>query len=356
MIKMDIKHNKPTITESDILAVTEVLQSGYIAQGDKVSEMETLLSMYSGIPFSVAVSNGTTAIYLALYACGIGKGDEVIIPTYVCSALLNAIFMLKAKPILVDVNETDFNISWDSVFARINVKTKAVIVPHIHGMPSQIANNLPSNIVVIEDCATALKSYIEGKHVGNKGSLSIYSFYATKYVTSGQGGFVCSRHLPLIEKVKDYRDFDCCSRYIPRFNFQMTDMQAALGVSQLKSVQKFSDRRKQIAIKYQQICDKYNVDYQKPSTNSIMYNNYRFIIKLEQVRRDIVMHGLKRQGIDCIIPIDNYELLHNYLYLSKTNFPIAERLSATTLSLPIYPSLTDEQVEYILIKLKQYLS
>lgn len=356
MIKMNIKHNKPTITEEDILAVNEVLQSGYIAQGNKVAEMEFLLSKYSKIPFSVAVSNGTTAIYLALYACDIGEGDEVIIPTYVCSALLNAIFMLKAKPVLVDVNETDFNISWNDVFNRINVKTKAILVPHIHGMPSQIASDLPSNIVIIEDCGTALGSYIENEHVGNRGSLSIFSFYATKYATSGQGGSVCSHYPQLIEKVIDYRNFDCCDRYIPRFNFQMTDMQAALGISQLRRIQIFSDRRKQIAIKYQLICDKYNVDYQRSSVNTISYNNYRFIIKLEETRRNAVMLGLKQKGISCIVPIEGYELLHNYLHLSKTDFSTAEKLAATTLSLPIYPSLNDEQIEYILTNLKQYLS
>lgn len=353
---MNIEHNKPTIAEEDVLAVTEVLQSGYIAQGNKVAEMEALLSKYSEIPFSVAVSNGTTAIYLALYACDIGEGDEVIIPTYVCSALLNAIFMLKAKPVLVDVNETDFNISWHDVSNRISVKTRAIIVPHIHGMPSQIANDLPSNIVIIEDCATALGSYIENKHVGNRGFLSIFSFYATKYATSGQGGFVCSHYRQLIEKVMDYRNFDCCNCYIPRFNFQMTDLQAALGISQLKRIQMFSDRRKQIAIKYQQICDKYNVDYQKPSADSISYNNYRFIIKLEQIRRNMVMSSLRQKGIDCIVPIEDYELLHNYLHLPKTDFLTAEKLAATTLSLPIYPSLNDEQIDYILMNLKQYLS
>lgn len=356
MIKLEISHNKPTVTEDDILAVTEVLQSGYIAQGDKVAEMEDLLSKYSGIPFSVAVSNGTTALYLALYACGISEGDEVIIPTYVCSALLNAIFMHKAKPVLVDVNETDFNISWSEVFSRISVKTKAIIVPHIHGMPSQIACGLPSNITIIEDCATALKSCIDGKHVGNKGSLSIFSFYATKYATSGQGGLVCFHQPQFIEKVIDYRDFDCCNHYIPRFNFQMTDMQAALGVSQLQNIQNFSDRRKWIAIRYQQFFDEYNVDYQKPSSNAISYNNYRFIIKLDQERRNTVMSGLKRQGVDCIVPIEDYELLHNYLHLPKTDFPVAERIAATTLSLPIYPLLSDEQLEYILTNLKQYLS
>lgn len=353
---MDIKHNKPTIAEEDVLAVLEVLQSGYIAQGCKVAEMEALLSKYSEIPFSVAVSNGTTAIYLALYACDIGEGDEVIIPTYVCSALLNAIFMLNAKPVLVDVNETDFNISWNDVFDKINVKTKAIIVPHIHGMPSQIASNLPSNIAVIEDCATALGSYIENEPIGKRGTLSIFSFYATKYATSGQGGFVCSHYPQLIEKVIDYRDFDCCSRYIPRFNFQMTDMQAALGISQLKRIQMFFDRRKQIAFKYQQICDMYNIDYQRSYTNTISYNNYRFIIKLEKTRRNEVMSGLKQKGINCIIPIEDYELLHNYLHLPKTDFPTAEKLAATTLSLPIYPSLNDEQIEYVLTNLKQYLS
>lgn len=157
-----IQHNKPFFDQNDQQAVIKALQAGYVAQGNEVESFEKELASYVGCKHSILVNSGTTAIYLALYALGVGKDDEVVLPTYVCSALLNAIYMIGAKPSLVDVKDEDFNINWNLVDEKLTSKTKAILVPHIHGMPSSIPGSKFQRIPIIEDCATALGSKMGG--------------------------------------------------------------------------------------------------------------------------------------------------------------------------------------------------
>ena len=170
---MIIPHNKPSLSNSEIIAVTDVLRSSFIAQGNKVVEFENNISGYVNVPYCTVFNSGTTSLYMALYALGIKEGDEIILPTYVCTALLNAIFLHRAIPVLTDVNPEDYNINWGQVETKINVRTKAIIVPHVHGMPGIIPSPVINNIPVIEDCATAISSKLDGKHVGAFGTLSV---------------------------------------------------------------------------------------------------------------------------------------------------------------------------------------
>ncbi len=342
----------------DQAAVLEVLNSGYVAQGTEVESFEQELSAFTGIPYSVLVNSGTTAIYLALYALNVGKDDEVVLPTYVCSALLNAIHMIGAKPVLVDVNDQDFNIDWEKVDDKINSNTKAIIVPHIHGVPTYVPGSEYRGVPIIEDCATAIGSYIKNdkgayEHVGNKAELSITSFYATKFCAMGYGGFVMLKRKELANIVLKYREFDCVEEYKPRFNFQVSDLNAALGRSQLKKVKNFLERRKSIRERYDEIFDKKGIERQSLAVEGT-YNNYRFIVRLAESERERLSSHLSGKGIKTIIPIKTYELLHNYLKLSSEDYPIAERIAKTTLSIPIYPALTDSEIDYIVQTIKAF--
>lgn len=353
-----IPHNKPLFDQQDQAAVVEVLNSGYVAQGREVESFEQKLSAFTGIPYSVLVNSGTTAIYLALYALNVGKDDEVILPTYVCSALLNAINMIGSKPVLVDVKELDFNIDWDKVDDKINTRTKAIIVPHIHGVPSYVPGTEYKGVPIIEDCATAVGSYVKKDggsyvHVGNIAELGITSFYATKFCAMGYGGFVMSKSKRYADLVLNYREFDCVEEYQPRFNFQVSDLNAALGRSQLKKVTSFLDRRQYIRKRYDEVFDQKGIVRQSSSVEA-RYNNYRYIIRLAESDRERFSSYLLEKGIKTIIPIETYELLHNYLKLSLKEYSIAENIAKTTLSIPIYPALTDSEIDYIVQTIKAF--
>lgn len=352
-----IQHNKPYFDQYDEDAVIAALKSGYIAQGREVELFERELSAYTNIHHSILLNSGTTAIYLALYALNVVRGDEVILPTYVCSALLNAIHMIGALPVLVDVNDTDFNIDWNRVDEKLSTKTKAILVPHIHGMPSLVPGSCYKNVPIIEDCATAIGSYKyanqEKEHVGAVADISITSFYATKFCAMGYGGFVMTKSDELAERVLEYREFDCVEEYEPRFNFQVSDLNAALGRSQLKKVDSFLKRRKQIAARYDEVFNQKGIERQT-STINCQYNNYRYIIRLKEAEVNKLSTYLYNKGIKTIIPIESYELLHNYLKLSPLEYPVAENIAKTTLSMPIYPALQDEEVDLIVKAISEY--
>lgn len=353
-----IQHNKPYFDIADKNIVAAVLQSGYVAQGEEVEYFEHELSSYVKCGHSILVNSGTTALYLALYALRVSKGDEVILPTYVCSALLNSIYMIGAIPKIVDVNEDDFNIDWKEVDIKLNSRTKAIMVPHIHGMPSFVPSEKYNGVPIIEDCATALGSKVHLRgggilHVGNIADISVMSFYATKFCAMGYGGFVMTKNKELADRVIGYREFDCVEEYHPRFNFQVSDLNAGLGRSQLRKVDAFLERRKQIAARYDDVFNQKGIERQT-SMIDCQYNNYRYIIRLKEAEVNKLSTYLYNKGIKTIIPIETYELLHNYLKLSPTSCPVAEKIAKTTLSMPIYPALKDDEIEYIVNTIKEY--
>lgn len=358
-MKKLIPHNKPTLGKEEISAIEEVIKIGWIVEGKKVEKFEDVFCKYIGLPLhhAVALSNGTSALYLALKVLGVENGDEVIAPTYVCSAVLNAIYMAGARPILVDVDKTDFNISYQDIIGKINNETKAIILPHTFGVPAdiiQIIENL--SIPVIEDCAVALGSKIENQHVGILGDIGIFSFYASKVITTGQGGMLVSKNPENVKKARAYREFDCQKVYYPRFNFQMTDVQAAMGLQQLRKLNVFLNNRREIAGYYIDICKNKGWNFQRAKNSHYFQNWYRFVLQLEnnKIVEKLRFH-LKRHGIETIIPIENWELLHNYLKFDSKAFKNAEEIAQNTLSLPIYPKLVDDDsLEVVLMSLKEF--
>src|SRR5581483_4123677 len=228
-----IPHNRPLITDADIAAVSGTLASGWIAQGPQTRAFEEEVCAFLGLEGdAVAVSSGTTALHLALLALGVGPEDAVILPTYVCSAVLNAVCHAGAAPVLADVSPNDFNLDPAHVHALLTARTKAIIAPHTYGFPADIGALRALGVPVVEDCAQAIGAAVAGRKAGTLGDIAIFSFYATKLMTTGQGGMVVGPRT-LMETVRDLRDFDCRPTYRVRYNYQMTDFQAALGRSQL---------------------------------------------------------------------------------------------------------------------------
>jgi perosamine synthetase len=203
-----IPHSRPTLDKDDAAAVSAVLKSGHLSQGYQVSQFEKALAAFIGTKAGVAVSSGTAALHLSLLALKIGKGDEVILPSYVCTAPFNAVHLVSATPVIADIDRKTFNVDVPDLKKRITPRTKAIIVPHMFGLPADLDEILSLGIPVIEDCALSVGSRYKGQRTGSFGTLSIFSFYTTKMIATGEGGMVlCSRE-DIIDAVRDLRDYD----------------------------------------------------------------------------------------------------------------------------------------------------
>lgn len=322
-----IPHNRPHITAEDRAAIDKALASGWLAQGAQVESLEASFSKYYHGGCSAAVSSGTAALYMALKALEIGAGAKVAIPTYACSALLNAIYMAGATPRIVDVLPDSFCLNPNALKTSANV--------------------------VIEDCCHSLGGRGQAGLLGQVGDAAIFSFYATKVVTGGQGGLVWSRNPVVAERVRDYSDFDCREYYEPRFNFQMTDHQAALINSQMLILNSIRARRFEIADTYRSALPAGFVVQAGLADEGRMV--YRFVVVAPDVMtREALNVYLKEVGVGCAVPIERYELLHRYLQLDPAKFPVAEELADRTLSLPIHVGLTDDEVAQVADALSRF--
>ena len=340
-----IPHNRPLITAEDRAAVDAVLSSGWVAQGPQVAAMEAGFVHRYGAGAACAVSSGTAALFLALKALGIEAGAKVAVPTYACSALLNAIYMAGAKPSIVDVLPDSFCLN-PAALARQAADAACVIAVHTYGSPADIEALQQPGRKLIEDCCQSLGGEGEQGQLGAAGDAAVFSFYATKIVTGGQGGLVWSKNAAVEEAVRDYRQFDCREGYVPRFNMQMTDVQAALINSQMTRLDAIRARRLAIAQTY---LDALPVGL---SVQSGLANTrrmaYRFVVLTPDLAtREALFQRMQQAGVGCAVPIERYELLHRYLKLDPADFPVAERLADTTLSLPIHPGLTDAQLAQV---------
>jgi len=246
-----IPHSRPTLGAEEAKAAAETILSGQIAQGAMVGKFEKRFADFLGLQQAVAVNSGTSALHLALLALGTRPGDEVIVPDYVCTALLNAVHYTGATPVIADVGAADGNLDCQAALRLITPKTRAVIVPHMFGNPcAGITLFKEREIPVIEDCAQSVGAELAGSKVGTLGDLSIFSFYATKVMTCGEGGMVASNCQELTNAVADLCDYDNRDDYLPRYNYKMTDFQAAMGLVQLTRLPDFIHRRREIAHRY----------------------------------------------------------------------------------------------------------
>ncbi|MBI4309295.1 MAG: DegT/DnrJ/EryC1/StrS family aminotransferase, partial [Candidatus Omnitrophica bacterium] len=339
-----IPHSKPTINAGDIAGAAQVLKSGHLAQGKKVVEFEGQVSRYLGMTGAVATSSGTSALHLALLALGVGRGDEVIVPSYVCCALLNPILHAGAVPKIVDVHPDDFNIDPAQVRKKLSKKTKIIIVPHLFGYPADMKGLLRLGIPIIEDCAQSIGAEYEGRKAGAWGVLCICSFYATKVLTTAEGGMVLSHRKKLLDDIRDRREYDKALTYKVRYNYKMTDVQAALGLSQLARLPQFIARRKAIARIYNSMDAHPQIKIPDTAAGRD-HIYYRYVIKLKTGQKAF-LQKLNKQGIGAARPV--FSPLHRYF--NQGQCPVADELMKQCISIPIYPSLTNAQAQYIVEK------
>ncbi len=334
-----IPHSRPTLSEADAQAVARVVLSGKIAQGEQVEAFERELATVVGQPGAVAVSSGTAALHLALLALGVGPGAEVVIPSYVCDALHHAVSATRATPVLADAEPATLSLDPDDVKRRLTARTKAIILPHAFGLAAGVEAFLAMGVAVIEDCAQAIGALDGGRPVGSRGALAVFSFYATKMLTTGEGGMVAGGDPTVLDRVRDLREYDERADLPPRFNYKLTDLGAALGRSQLTRLGEFIQRRRAIAETYRQRLARASCRLPLDAAGG-RHVYHRFVIGVEPPL-DPLIKRVEQRGVQCRRPV--FRPLHRAL--GREGYPQADGLWDRSVSIPCYPSLTEADAE-----------
>lgn len=342
-----IPHSRPTLEEADAQAAAEAVRSGQIAEGPRVAEFEKRMAAYLGRKEAVALSSGLAALHLALHAMGVGPGSDVVIPSYNCAALLQAVRHTGARPRLCDVDPETGNPTPETVGAAAE-GARAVIVTHLFGAAAEAADIAALGVPVIEDIAQGLGARQGGKLTGGAGRLAVCSFYATKLLTTGEGGLIAGDDAALLARARDARSYDERADALPRWNYKLTDLQAALGLSQLARFEDFIAARRQIAARYREgLADSGLGLPDDPPGGRHVY--HRYVVRLPEAwlqkeGADAACRAFAAEGIGVRRPI--HEPLHRLL--GEDGFPGTEAAWARHISLPIYPSLTADEADRIM--------
>jgi len=333
-----IPHSRPTLDQTEVESIEEVIRSGYIVQGKKVSQFELNVRSYIGRRFARAVNAGLSALHLSLITLDADRNSEVIVPSYTCSSLLHAIKFAGAQPVAVDVDYSTMNISLECFKSAITKKRKVAIIPHMFGFPvPEIDRFSEFEVDIIEDCATSIGGGYRGLRLGSFGKLSIFSFYATKMLTTGVGGMVLTDDRNVNRAIEQL----VTGKY---HNYQMTDIAGAMGIIQLTKLNDFITVRKIRFDKYVELL-KNESRILLPVYDSTMLPAYhRFIIRIKG-NIDKFKDRMKKRGIDCGNGV--HQPLHRLLGLNGRDFPVTEILMKEVVSLPIYPTLKLSEVDYI---------
>lgn len=364
-MKRHIPIARPITANEELRAIEEVLKSGNLAQGKAVNDFETNFSDYIGVKNSIAVSNGTVALDLALKASGIKEGDEVITTPFTFIATANSILYQKAKPVFADVDERTFNLNPVDVLNKITPKTKAIIGVHLFGHPfdmkaiQDICEDI--KLLLVEDCAQAHGAQYQGKEVGSFGT-GCFSFYPTKNITTGEGGIITTDDDKVSQYCKLLRNHGQSSKYfhtVLGYNYRLTDIQAAMGIVQLKKLNEFNRKR---ILNAQYLNKHIRVDgiTTPHEENNVKHVYHQYVVKVEElINRDKFMEYLKNKDIGCAVhyplPIYKQPLYRELGYTDeKASCPVTDELVQNVLSLPVHPSLSGEDLKYIVDAINNY--
>jgi perosamine synthetase len=350
--------SRPSLGREEADAVARVMESGMIAQGQVVAEFERSFASYCGVNHAVATSNGTTALHAALLAAGIGSGDEVIVPSFTFIATATSVSMCGARPVFADVDDRIFTLDPGSVEALITPKTRAVMGVHLFGQPFDIPalSGLcrDHDLLLIEDAAQAHGSTIGGRRTGSLGDLACFSFYATKNMTTGEGGMVTTADSGLADRIRLLINHGQKEKYLHTtlgYNYRMTDMAAAMGLVQLKKLDGMNAKRAANAgyLDLGLRCPGLITPQVRPGSTHVYHQYVVRVEKGARLSRDAFMEALAERGVGTAIhyprPVHEQPLYRGQQ--GKDPCPVSSRLASTVLSLPVHPLVSEEDLRAI---------
>lgn len=365
---MKIPLAKPFFTEEELDEVSKTLQSGWVAQGPRVTNFEQIVAEYSGAMYGIAVNSCTSALHLSLLAHGIGPADKVIIPDFTYTATGNVVLHVGATPVIVDIDPFTLCMDVAQIEDKIDNAVKAIIPVHAFGYPAAIntINEIAAEhgLVVIEDAALAIGSEMGGKKIGSFGNTTCFSLQGRKVVTTGEGGMVLTSDDGIAEKIQALRSQGGFTQKpkpeklnLPLFkmvglSYRLSDIQAAIGIVQMRRLDEFIHKRRQLAHCYNDSILDFGLEIQTPDISKNIKQNFQtYAVILKNGERDRVVNDLKKKGVESTI--GTYSLSAQPLFLRKEKFPNSKYAFERSLALPMYHELSEEKIKYIVEFLKQ---
>lgn len=375
-----LPYGKQSIDENDIQEVIEVLRGDYLTTGPYIPRFEQAIADYVGAKYAVAFSNGTAALHGACFAAGIGKGDEVITTPMTFAASSNCVLYQGGIPVFADIDQRTYNLNPTEIAKHITSRTKAIIPVDFTGQPAELHAIMKiakeKNLVVIEDAAHALGAVYKDKKIGSISDMTMFSFHPVKHITTGEGGIITTNNKEFYEKLVQFRSHGITRNpdqminnrdpwYYEMqslgFNYRMTDIQAALGVSQLKRLDKFIRKRKDFVEKYNEAfkdMEEIIVPYQAEFVDSSWH---LYIIRLNlnklNVTRKKIYEDLTELNIGVnvhYIPVYYHPYYRNLGY-AKGLCPITEKLYEEMITLPLFPSMEDQDCDDVIHAVKEVI-
>jgi len=372
--KLSVPFHRAAVGEEEVAAVSEVLRSGWLTMGPRTQQFERQFAQYIGAPYALAVSSCTAALHLALEAIDLRPGDEVLLPTTTFTATAEAVTYLGGRPVLVDVDQQTMNLDPDDAARRLTRRTRAILPVHFAGQPCDLAplQELASRhgLRMVEDAAHALPASYRGQAIGGISEFTAFSFYATKPLTTGEGGIIATLNAQAAERIqmmrlhgigrdawKRYRD-EGSWRYEVReagYKYNFTDLQAAIGLVQLQKCDAMQQARRRIAEQYVlglQSLEEIELPAIQPDRESSWH---LFVLRLHLDRlaidRDQFIEELKHRGIGCsvhFIPLHLHPFYQRAFGYRGGDFPKAEAEYHRCISLPIYPTMEADEIECVI--------
>ena len=347
--------SKPDIGAAEKKAVLEVLESGMLVQGPRTAMLEEKFAAACGVRHAIATSNGTTALHAALLAHGIGPGDEVITTPFTFIASVNSILFTGARPVFADIDAQTFNINPALVEAAVTPRTKAIMPVHLYGLPCDMdaleAIARRHGLAIIEDAAQAVGAEYKGRRAGSFGT-GCFSLYATKNVTSGEGGMITTSDDALAEHCRMLRSHGMARRYYHEmlgYNFRMTDLHAALGLAQIGRLDELTAKRRANAAHLNAHIESVRTP-QTPAGREHVWHQYTIRVEGGSERRDAAIRQLSNAGIGTGVfyPVPAHQQTHiKALGLDSAPLPVAERMAGEVISLPVHQLVSRADLDAI---------